>query len=186
VRAFGLSLLLLVAPLCAGPVPIGGAPVQVFRASTRSFAFQPTVVYYQAEPETLQILLPGYKAAGPLNARLQLSSLPHYRDWVAKQAGPAVRALLAEIQDRPAVALSLGPLPAEGPAEIRLGLMDGHRFELYARVRGSAHSSRQGWAFEAQSLSPENPTASAAWAVLAPLARSQAGRIAGQRLAARQ
>jgi hypothetical protein len=191
VRAFLLTAVFLASSLAADPVAIGGTPVQVFRASTRSFGFQPTVVYYQAAPETLQILLPGFKVAGPLNARLQLTGLPHYQEWVAKQAGAdlrgkAIRALLDEIQDRPVVALTLGPLPAEGPAEIRLGLMDGHRFELYARVLGTAVSSRQGWAFEARSLSPENTTASAAWAVLAPLARSQAGRIAGQRLAAKQ
>lgn len=191
-RLVFFSAALLAVSLSAGPVPIGGTPVQIFRASSRGFVFQPTLVLYQSEPEVLQIELPGYKAGSPLNARLELKSLPHYQEWVAKQTrdgglkAKAIAALLAEVKDRPVVALSLGPLPAEGPTEIRLGLMDGHRFELYARVQGQAHSSRQGWSFEARSLRPENATASAAWAVLAPVARSQAARIAGQRLAAKQ
>jgi hypothetical protein len=122
-----------------------------------------------------------------LNARLRVQSLPHYQDWVAKQSGDgglkaqALLQLLAEIQERPVVALSLGPLPTQGLAEIRLGLMDGKRFELYARVQGRVASGHRGWVFEPTAFFPENATARAAWAVLAPVARSQASRIAGQR-----
>jgi hypothetical protein len=164
--------------------PIGAVPVQLFRPVKQGFVTQPLTVLYQSQPEVLQIQAPGFEPAGPLNARLQLETLPHYGAWVTKQTqdgglkAKAIRSLLAEIQGRPVVALTLGPLPSQGPAEIHVGLMDGKRFELYARVRGTVASSRRGWVFEALSLSPENATATAAWAVLAPLARSQAGRAA--------
>jgi hypothetical protein len=187
-----LALLSLPLRAAAALRPIGGTPVQLYRPAAHAFGPQAVDVLYQPEPENLQIQLPGFRPGAPLNARLALKTLPHYAAWVAQQTrdqdlkARAISALLAEIGERPVVALTLGPMPAQGRAELHLGLMDGRRFELYARVQGQVASSARGLVFEPQSLVCEKASASAAWAVLGPLARAQATRIAGQRSAPRQ
>ncbi len=180
-------LILLSTTLSAELRPIGGSQVQVFDAKAKAFKPQLAVVAYQGEPEVLQVHLPGFQPGGPLNARLELQKLPHYQSWVARRkkegglAWSALSALLEEVQDRPAVFLSLGPLPAQGRAEIRVGLLKGSQFELYARVQGTIASSQRGTVFEVQGMVLEKASARAAWAVLQPLARKQALRAAGQR-----
>lgn len=179
--------LLLAAPLAAALNPIGGSLVQVFDAKVKDFRQQPVQVLYQPQPEVLQVQLPGFRPGTPLNARLHLERLPHYQTWVKRRqaegglAWTTLSALLGELQGRPASFLTLGPVPGQGPLEIRVGLLNERRFELYARVRGTVISSQRGLVFEVQELFPERASAKAAWAVLAPLARSQAGRMAGQR-----
>jgi hypothetical protein len=181
-----IALLLMATPLLAGLKPIGGASAQVFDAKAKAFKAQPAVVLYQAQPEVLQIHLPAFQSGAPLNARLHLDQLPHYQAWVRRRqaeggmAWKALSALLDELQGRPVALLTLGPLPAQGPAEVRVGLLEGRRFELYGRVQGSVASSRRGLVFEVQDLSLEKASAKAAWGLLAPLARSQASRMAGQ------
>lgn len=182
-----LAGLSLAAALGASLSPVGRARVSVFDLKAKAFVGQEAVVLYQAEPEVLQLQLPGFQPGQPLNARVDVQGLPHYQAWVDKRraegglAWKALEALLGELKGRPAAILTLGPLPSQGPAELRVGLMDGHQFELYGRIRGTVASSRRGLVFEAQDLVLDKASARAAWSVMAPLARSQASRMAGQR-----
>lgn len=182
-----LPLLAAPAALPAALRPVGAGELKVFDPVRKAWRPQGALALYQAEPEVLQLQLPGFLPRGPLNARLDLEQLPHYRSWLERRkaegglAWKALSALLDEVQGRPLAFLSLGPLPAQGPAEIRVGLLEGRQFKLYGRVRGTVASGHRGWVFEARDLVPETASAKAAWSVLAPLARSQASRIAGQR-----
>lgn len=185
--ALFLALGLAGAPLQAELRPIGHAVVQVFEAKAKVFKPQRVEVLYQPTPERLQLHLPSVAPGQALYARVELQSLPHYQDWVNRRreegglAWSALERLLRDLQGRPAVILTLGPLPSQGPVELRVGLLDGSRFELYGRVRGTLSQGRQGLFFEAERLLLEKASAQAAWTVLAPLARSQASRMAGQR-----
>jgi hypothetical protein len=185
-RQVVIALLLMATPLAAGPRPIGGAQAQVFDAKAKAFKAQQAVVAYQEKPEVLQVQVPGFQPGAPLNARLKVDQLPHYQAWIQQRqaeggmAWKALAALLDELQGRPVAFLTLGPLPAQGPAEVRVGLLEGRRFELYGRVRGTVASSRRGLVFEVQDMALEKTSAKAAWALLAPLARAQASRMAGQ------
>jgi hypothetical protein len=175
------------ASLAAALRPLGAGELKIFDASRRAWRSQGALVLYQADPEILQLHLPDFQPRGPLNARLDLEQLPHYRAWVERQRAEGglpwklLSTLLNEVQGRPIVFLTLGPLPAQGPAELRVGLLEGRHFKLYGRVQGNVASGQRGLVFEAQTLIPENPSARSAWSVLAPLVRAQAARIAGQR-----
>lgn len=178
------------APLPAALRPIGAAEIQVFDPGSRAFRGRGVLVVYQPPSEgaeVLQVHLPGFEPQGPFNARLQVDRLPHYQAWLDQRrqeggaAWKALEALLGELQGRPAVFLTHGPLPAQGRAEVQVGLMRGSRFELYGRAWGRVASGRRGTVFELEDWRPEKASARAAWALLAPLARRQAARAAGQR-----
>lgn len=173
--------------LAAALRPVGGGEARVFDGRRKAWRDQGVAVLYQADPEVLQFHLPAFRPSGPLNARLDLEALPHYQAWVEQRrnegglAWKALSALLEEVRGKPVAFLTLGPLPTQGRAEIRVGLMEGSRFKLFGRVQGRVASGHRGLVFEAESLFPESASAKAAWSVLAPLARAQASRIAGQR-----
>lgn len=185
--ALFLALGLATTPLHAELRPIGNAVVQVFEAKAKAFKPQRVDILYQPDPERLQIHLPRALAGQALIARVELQNLPHYQAWIDRRredgglAWSALERLLGELQGRPALILTLGPLPSQGPVELRVGLLDGTRFELYGRVQGSLSPGRHGLVFEAEKLLLDKASARAAWTLLAPLARSQASRMAGQR-----
>jgi hypothetical protein len=187
-KALVLALALGLAPgLHAELKPIGRASVQVFDVLKKGFVARTVLVAYQPEPEKLQVFLAGALPGSPLNARVQVDQLPHYETWVARRkaeggmAWKALSALLDELKGRPAVFLTLAPLPLYGPAEVRVGLLNGHRFELFGVLSGTVAAGALGAQFEPTALRLEKASAKAAWQLLAPLARSQAARMAGQR-----
>lgn len=182
-----IALLLLSSSLSAALSPIGAGLLQVFDEKAKELRPRPAAVAYQPEPEILQIHLPGFEPSGPLNARLHVDQLPYYDAWVARRkkegglAWTALSGLLDEVQGRPAVFLTFKDLPTQGPAEVHVGLMEGKRFELFARVQGTVASGKRGLVFEITDFHLEKASARAAWSALAPLARKQAVRMAGQR-----
>lgn len=185
---FALAALgLAAAGLHAEPRPIGAASVQVFDAKLKDLKARRCTVLYQAEPEALVVQMDGVSPGQPLHARLQADSLPHYDTWMAQRqaegglAWKVLSGLLQDVQGRPAVFLSLLPVPVQGSLELRIGLLNGSHFELFAVVQGQVSSSKRGLSFKVTDFRPEKASAKAAWAVLAPLARSQAARMAGQR-----
>ena len=180
-RRFLILALLLTAPSAhASYRPIGGVLADRFDAAKKAWVVQPVRLSYRAEPEGIQVELLSLKAGQPLTLRLDFKHLPHYGEWMAQrqaQGGAtwtALRALLDEVGDGPAMALVAEPLPKEGPVEVKLGLRRGSRFELYAAVRGPLVACGTSLCFEPGEPQFVDQSAALAWKLLKPLARSQA------------
>lgn len=180
------ACLALAAGLPAAFRPVGGAVVEVF-GPAKAWVSTPARLLYQAQPEAMELRLAGLRPGHALNARLQVDKLPGYSAWLAQRqaeggaAWGALQGLLQDLAGQPVVLLTHAALPAEGPAKVLVGLRKGARFELYASLDGQVQAQGQGLSFSPQSVAFESAKARLAWQLLAPLARAQARRVAGQK-----
>jgi hypothetical protein len=179
-RQLVILLLFLCSALRADWRPIGGVQAEHFDSGHKAWMALPLRVQYQKQPEGVRVQLPPLKAGQPLTARLDFKRLPHYGTWIAErqaQGGAswaALKALLDELGEGPAMALIQEPLPAGGPVKVLLGLRRNSRFELYATVPGELQRCGTSLCFEPQEPQFASQSAALAWKLLKPLARAQA------------
>lgn len=157
---------------------------QAFDLSHKAWAPLPVSVEFKAETEEVRLRLPKGLAGRDLTARLDFKALPHYGEWLAQrqaQGGPtwtALKAVLDEIGDGPAVALTHGDLPAKGPGKVLVGLRRGSKFELYATVPGAFEPCGSALCFEPGEPLFASRSTALAWDLLKPLALKQAKNAA--------
>lgn len=185
-----LVLLLALGPasgdLGAAFVPVGGLHVEAFDESAKAWRTVPVEVDYQAHPEALRVRARGPKPGERLRLRLELQRVPYYRQWVDERrreggaAWSALDAVLEQLDGGILAAQTLLPLTDGGGPEVALGLLKGHRFQPEARARGTLRFDAGIVSFEPQSLVFDDTRAALAWDLLAPMARRQAARAAGQ------
>jgi hypothetical protein len=179
-----LILALLAAPLPAAYRRVGEALPERFDAAQRSWVPLPASLDYDPDTGLSRLVLPAMPAV-PLNARWDFQHFPRYSAWFARrqsQGGltwPAVRSLLADIGDGPALLMTEGPLPRQGPAEIQVGLRRGSRFKLYATVEGDFSPCPEGLCFAPQRVAFSSRTAKVAWMLSKPLVLRWLKKAAG-------
>ncbi len=179
-RPFALLLLLIAPTLHADWHPIGGILAERFDPAHKAWVPQPVRLFYEAQPEGIQAQLSAPKPGQPLTLRVDFKHLPRYSEWVAQRqaqggaAWAALKALLDDVGDGPAVALVTEALPREGRIRVQLGLRRVSRFELYATLPGQVGPCGSALCFEPQEPQFASQSAALAWKLLKPLARAQA------------
>jgi hypothetical protein len=177
-RPFLFTVLLL--PFCLGAYKrVAVAEAERFDAHAKTWTPLPARLDWDRGAGQARLLAQGVKSGQPLTARLDFKRLPHYAEWVAQRQAEggaswaALDALLKELGDGPAVAVSQGPVPVSGPLTLMLGLRRGTQFEPFATVSGPVQISRGGLLFSPGEPVFSRPSAALAWQLLKPLALRQ-------------
>ena len=160
--------------------PVGQAQAEHFDAKRKAWAVLPVLVDFDAAAEQARVRLPKALTGQTITARLDFKRLPHYSEWLAyrqAQGGAswtALKLLLDEVGDGPALALTHEALPATGNGSVLVGLRRGSQFDLYATIHGRFSPCGPSLCFEPQKADFAHPSAALAWSLFKPLAVQQA------------
>jgi hypothetical protein len=160
--------------------PIGRAPAEFFGGTKPHWLILPLTVDFDPSLEQARLRLSGQVSGQLLTARLDFKRLPGYGAWIAQrqaQGGPAwaaLKAVLDELGDGPAMVLTHEKLPVQGPAKLLVGLRRGSHFQLYATVPGSFSPCGSRLCFEPGTPVFASRSAGLAWSLLKPLALREA------------
>jgi hypothetical protein len=188
-RAAALTVIIFLsisAALQAGYRPIGGARAEFFGGAKAGWLPLPVNVEFDPALETARLRLDRRSISLPLTARLDFKRLPGYATWVAQRqtqggaAWVALKAILDELGNGPAMVLCHEAVPAQGPATLLLGLRRGSRFQLYATVPGVFGPCGSRLCFEPGPPIFASQSASLAWSLLKPLALKEAKNAANR------
>ncbi len=175
-----LPLLLSCTQLLAAYRPIGQALPERFDPRHQAWVGLPTQIEFDPQLGKARLRLAPFPLGQVLTARLDFKHLPHFEPWMAQrraEGGPswtALKAILDDIGDGPAMALTQAPLAAEGRLHLLVGLRRGSRFELYATLTGFLDPCGKDRCFEPLEVVFASQSAALAWTLLRPLALKQA------------
>jgi hypothetical protein len=178
--------LMAASPACAGFRPIGGVPAESFRGPKPAWRPLPVSIDFDLKTEKPRLRLPLQSSGRPLTARLDFKRLPGYGAWVGQrraQGGTtwaALKAILDELGDGPAMVLCHEAVPSRGAATLRVGLRRGSRFQLYATIPGAFGPCGSRLCFEPGPPIFASHSAALAWSLLKPLALKEAKNAANR------
>jgi hypothetical protein len=187
-----LSSLALALSLClplslrAAWRPIALAPVQVFAPGQKTWLDMAVEVEFEAQAENARLRVSRRLLGHPLTARLDFKHLPHYAEWISQNQArggaewAALKAVLDEVGDGPAMALTQEALPAQGSVKLLLGLRRGSHFELFATVPGQMGACGSSLCCDLGEPAFATQSGQLLWSLLKPSALSQAKMAANR------
>jgi hypothetical protein len=166
--------------------PIAMAPVQVFDSGQKTWLNMAVGLEFEAQAEDARLRVSRRLLAHPLTARLDFKHLPHYAEWVSQNQArggaewAALKAVLDEVGDGPAMALTQEPLQAPGSVKVLLGLRRGSHFELFATVPGQLGACGSGLCCTLGEPVFATESGRLLWSLLKPAALRQAKMAANR------
>jgi hypothetical protein len=185
-RPLVLALSLLTCPLFAGYRAIGRAVPERFDEGRRAWSPLPVLLEFDAQTSEPRLRLSGLALGQALMARLDFKHLPHYREWLAQrqaQGGAswaALKAVLDDLGDGPALALTHEALSTTAPTRLLLGMRRGSRFDLTVTVPGRLSPCGKDLCFEPGEPLFADPSTALAWDLLQPMLLKQAKSAASR------
>jgi hypothetical protein len=166
--------------------PIALAPVQVFDSGQKTWITMAVGVEFDAQAESARLRVSKRLLAHPLTARLDFKHLPRYAEWMAQNQArggaewAALKAVLDELGDGPAMAMTQEALPAQGRVKLLLGLRRGSHFELFATLPGSLGPCGSSLCCDLGEPVFATQSGQLLWSLLKPTALSQAKMAANR------